>query len=753
MACAARAQLPLFATIQSQPAGRAQNGHTPWIVYSDRANNPTYQRPGLDERFKQMRFREAFYVLAERQGFLELIRYDPTLGPGPFYARRLLKNRKAAVYYGWVPKSRLLLDNRVAPTLYCAALANWSMLRDSAQMLRHDSLKLAASPDFTGATTAKVKLYDLVYIYKRSDSGQSVLLGRADWFPADSAQHHLLGWAPLVAVQSLGQGQFLEQKEQAAGFDSPPLYGPAQQVLAKQANSLERLRAFSTVAWSSTLPRLPILSGEQRVGNSAGWHLGVLTELLSEKNSVRTVNGGLLTVAQATAYRQQARRFNLVYVIEGGAEMRPFWGELVNTMQTTASRWHITPEFDPLRLGAVFYHQARSTQDSLPLTTQPRLLINQVIQHQSRQAATGRSLRQAIAQALTIFCGHEGENNVVIIVGINGDTSDRDLAAGISNSLLQATGARFLSFQVQAKAPLDLVANNFVLQSQVLLSQSAEAGSVTKQSRLVSPESLVVGPPVLLGPGPVPYNVYQLAFPKQSMVPGWVLFPAKNQYLPFSLLQSATDSLLAQMRADVQQTQDAIDHAFLAMLPLGGQFHARVSQVLTAQGEQAARGPTPALVALRQYPFYSSVYTRPLDSLAAFRQVRCVTPDTHAVIGQWLDKLAADDVEPTKPVDRQRLASFFKQLKDTRGRALADTSSLAQVVSAIVGLPVKHPLLRQLSLKTLRSPTSLSADTWQQLLAVLRAQRAAYYLVPTIPSQRFTSNGQTYYWLREDLFQ
>jgi hypothetical protein len=768
------AQLSRFAALQPQPAvqhgmpgkvadwaGASQPDHTPWVVYSDRAKNPTYQQPDLSLRFKQMQFREAFYVLDERQGFLKLVRYDPALGPG----RRLSKNRKKAVYYGWAPKSRFIVSNRVpldsakaSPTLYCAALANSRMLRDSANALRHDSLQVAASPDLTGTSIGKVKLYDLVYIYKRSDSGQSVLLGKTDWFAPDSAINQLIGWAPLAAVQSVGQGQFLEQRGKGTSIKSTKLYSSSQQALLKDSTPLLPPQAFPTVAWSSTKVRLPILEGEVLATDHPGWQLGLLNEILAGKDTVYTVNGKPLTAAQAADYGTRSRVFNIMYVVEASEEMGQFWGKLVNSMQTTISRWPITPEFEQLRVGAVFYHQA-SALPAIPLATQPKSFINRFIRHNPKESSTipseGNSLLGGVEQALGMLKSHKSENNIVIVVGINGDVTSKSQPAGMSklNKLLQATEVRFLSFQVQAKTPLDLVTNNFVLQSQLLLNQSASLGSVMKQQRLVSPELLLADAAVVLGPGSSPQNVYQLAFPKQSMVPGWVLFPAKNNQLPFNLLQATTDSLLAQMRFDVRQTQAAMEHAFLVMLPVAGRIHPQVSQTLAAQGQQLVPVPTPALVALRHYPFYSSAYTRPRDSLAAFRQVRCLTPDTYAVIGQWLDRLASDGLDPLQARDRERLASNFKQLRAASGRASADSTTLAQVLSELVGLPVRHPVLKRLRLSSLTSPNNLSAGNLQQLLTLLRMQRNAYRLVPTTPDGYFISNGQTYYWLREDLFK
>ena len=161
----------------------------------------------------------------------------------------------------------------------------------------------------------------------------------------------------------------------------------------------------------------------------------------------------------------------------------------------------------------------------------------------------------------------------------------------------------------------------------------------------------------------------------------------------------------------------------------------------------------PDLFALRGYPFYRQVYTRLVPADGAFRQWRLVTADSYEALGHWLTLLAADGLDPTHRLDRYQLAGRFRQLARYAGTAPTDSTTLAQALAQLLGLPARHPLLHALRLRQLIVPGGLPTGTWAELLYLMRERRDFYARVPTFPNGRFTSNGYPYYWLSEDLFR
>lgn len=87
-------------------APRTDLNKEPWIVFSDREKNQTFNSPGGKVKAKDVDFLDAFLVIGKKGEFLKLIKYTP----------EILKNGKLqykqAEYYGWMDRSKLLLNRQ-----------------------------------------------------------------------------------------------------------------------------------------------------------------------------------------------------------------------------------------------------------------------------------------------------------------------------------------------------------------------------------------------------------------------------------------------------------------------------------------------------------------------------------------------------------------------------------------------------------------------------------------------------------------
>src|SRR5687768_8725178 len=63
------------------PSGKA--APTAWIVFSDREDNYTTTTPGGSLVFKKLAFMQPFFVSDEKEGYLRLVKYDPSVLKGP----------------------------------------------------------------------------------------------------------------------------------------------------------------------------------------------------------------------------------------------------------------------------------------------------------------------------------------------------------------------------------------------------------------------------------------------------------------------------------------------------------------------------------------------------------------------------------------------------------------------------------------------------------------------------------------------
>jgi len=174
-------------------AGQGERMAIVWEVYSDRANNPTYHAPDGQE-YKKADFLELFFVLEERENFLHIVK-DPNLNKDTLSAQ--------AEDYGWIPRDNLLLwsnnlvtekgrINRKAMILNTVEQLKTEKEGDKPDIVRFKKAPGLGSP----LTGEESRLFQFFYIFKKSEDGQHLLLGKNSFFGATSVNSVIKGWVP-----------------------------------------------------------------------------------------------------------------------------------------------------------------------------------------------------------------------------------------------------------------------------------------------------------------------------------------------------------------------------------------------------------------------------------------------------------------------------------------------------------------------------------------------------------------------------
>ncbi|QJW91627.1 type VI secretion system protein TssR [Spirosoma taeanense] len=794
------AQLPFFLRIARQPANLVPiaisgvpkgnvgvinesinsslqpPGGLPWIVFSDRNNNNTFQSTNATTPFRKANFMDAFYVLKERKGYLKLIKYDPALPIGNKISRRVITNRKAVVYYGWAPKDHFLLTNfssrsgeQNRPQIISAVLAKPELLTNPDRYFSNDSVRLFAGPGQQVSMKERMKLYELAYLYKLSETRRQALIGRASWFPTDSIKQVLMGWMPIELVQPIGQRLFLEADTVRFPYEPVPMYRSLATAQRQKKDSTIVNRYFPAVSWNRLGAKFPITN--QLITRDSGRI--VLTNVqipLVERRRALVLNvlGKPIDPQTLDDVTERSNRFNLIYVIEGSSAMHPYWGELLNTIQFTVTQLaQDTTQTIDLRVGAVVYDGfrrqdtdrgynrttiVRGAVGSIPLTTNSTYLLNELRKDAPPSTPSAmneaKGIRLGLIKALAMFADHPGENNILVLVGINGDLQSISSGNQIVNALKQ-TECRLLSFQVHA-APGD-ISNNFVIHSRELALQIASHSSDIKKNRLVRPDMVTLTNEFNLKLGD--RNVYQLAYPERSMVPSWILFPRKNQVLPFRELYAATDSLFKQVAHESQAVLTALESTFDQLIPLSDRVNPRLSPVYASAGVALPADAVP-LMPLAAYPYLMRAYTPlALKDGPRWKYTALLPIDEYDGVAQLLQQLSGDDIDPTSFADRQRLHRQCRRVMEAVGLSPDESITLDQVLVRLLDLPVTNPLLKRIVINQISSRTEVSDALLSQVLYLLRERRDYFQRIPTFRNSRFTSNERTYYWISEDLFR
>ncbi len=753
------------ANFSSQPFGVA-----PWVVFSDRNNNNTFRNSNGTVPFRKLGFMEALYVLKERNGYLKLIKYDPALPIGNKFSRRAITDRKSVVYYGWAPKSRFLLANQSIRSadqrraqVFSAVLAQPGLLANPERYFSNDSVRLFTDPSQQTQTDPKMRLYELAYVYKLSETRRQVLIGRASWFPIDSVKKILLGWAPIEVLQTVGQRLFIEADTVNTQSPPIPLYRSLTAATQGRKDSTITSSSFSAVSWNQVGTKFPVLAQYSNPKDSQMVvQTNVLTPLLIKRQvPILNVNGQPISGQLLTNMRSRSNRYNLIYVIEGSSAMQPYWGELLNTIQFTITQLsQDTARSINLQVGAVIYNDYQKTDDNkvrgnvelTPLTANYTTLLNELKKGsplaKAQSETEAKSVRFGVGKALEQFAAHPNENNILVLVGINGDI--QSIVDGVLvPAALKKVECRMLAFQVYA-APGD-IANNFVLHSRELVLEIADKGSILKKNRLVRPD--MVTPINEFNHRLGDRNEYQLAYPKRSMVPGWVLFPRKNQSLPFKELYAITDSLFQQVANESQTVIAALESTSQSLDPLGDRVNPKLTPVYASTGLNLPPN-TSTLTRLSAYPYMTRAYTpTALKGGPRWKYIALLPLDEYDGIGRWLDQLCGDDIDPAVYFDRMKLHHRYRQTLSEVGLSSATTLTLDQLLNGFLELPVTNPLFKRITISQLNSRKQISDALLNQVLYLMRERRDYFRRIPTFRNSRFVSNGRTYYWISEDLFK
>ncbi len=160
----------------------------PWIVVSDRENNPTYKKADeTSEEMETIGFKSYFYVVDEKEEWLHIIQAR-TSG---------LKISKMNKDYGWVKKDKMLLwtsglVDEQTQIHKKAFLLN--KVQDIERILREDSKDFAKiySGPLTNKIADKKTIYEFYFVYKKEND--RYLLGKESLVSSSRVENVIVGW-------------------------------------------------------------------------------------------------------------------------------------------------------------------------------------------------------------------------------------------------------------------------------------------------------------------------------------------------------------------------------------------------------------------------------------------------------------------------------------------------------------------------------------------------------------------------------
>ncbi|WP_139314878.1 type VI secretion system protein TssR domain-containing protein [Saccharicrinis aurantiacus] len=501
-----------------------------WVVYSDRDKNYTTVSAGGKLKLKDLEYLEPLLVIGKKREYLSVIKYDPGV-----IDNGRLTNRKQVEYYGWIHKSKLLLDNQSITDLRTGlknksilSISNPHVVKNAELFFKNDSVKSYMSPGLYNVSNF-TKPNDIIYILKRATDKSKVLISRTPYILPDNIQENVLGWVSSDLIQGVGQQLFLD----------------------------DNAKASKTDIHTSSIIYKPIISRK----DSAVFKTGSLFPIIDRSdNCIFNVNGNIISYNEKAIIETELKRINVVFLIEPNKRTIEQLPALINSFQN----------MNPLFADKTFSYQFASVvtnyeSDKLCTTEVPfssnfneviANFVNLTKKNNLNPVPSERSW-EGLETCLNLIAQEKPATNLIVTFGETGRPNtwnDSAIAAKASKY-----NCRFIAYQIYSGKENEY--NNFVTQFTDLINHSSELLSKNKRELIVYSDQITKTNDFVSSSK----NTYHLDFPKRSMTQGGICFPEKGQTILLDQITSFMDSILTEVKADNIGLIESIDKAFITV--------------------------------------------------------------------------------------------------------------------------------------------------------------------------------------------
>lgn len=558
----------------------------PWIVFSDRDENYTYTAPGGSLVMKKIKFMEPFYVSKESNGFLKLIKYQPGMVQG-----RKLVNKKGAQSYGWISKDKVLMWQSAyvnpksgypqkALTIVSGRgpLTNPGVYYD-----KSDSLYVFTSPEMEHRKS-KVAINQLLYVFKKSADGKTLLIGSEGQLIPDSAAMSVYGWVPSDAVHAWGDRLYIGSVRNNYDADDS--------VAAVINQSLRFSGPGGSFAFDPlidtdqpVLRSLPVVEYPSTEDASGNLKVGIATDVYDKSNnSIINIKGGHLSYKEYLNIRKNLHKINVVFVVDGGSAMRSYFSGLTNTIQSFENVFDAYHKGNEIHYGAVVYRSqndcSKGGVSQQPLSADYRQIVRfldkeAAITSNCSAAVNSQPVFDGLHTSLNMFKNHRNETNLIVLIGSTGNPAYDNTSVSDISYEMAAADARLLAIQVYSD--YNPIYNDFVIQSRKLVSESAALLADRKKNRMVVGEGLS---------NSQQFNTslsdsisFYLDYPKNSLIQGAVIFPPKGVVKTNKAMEASLKRLMFETQTDIRTQTHSLDSVFR----LTGREHKYVTSIVMSQ--------------------------------------------------------------------------------------------------------------------------------------------------------------------------
>lgn len=764
----------------------------PWVVFSDQPDNFSYRKPTGKNEYKELLFMEPFLVIKEKGDWLKVVKYSPEI-----VKDGKLQNRKQAQYYGWINKSDLLLTQSSFTDLssglkskYLTVIADSTILAEPDKFFINDSIRTFQDLDLV-KDYGSVPLYSIVYPLKESEDEIKTLVARKSYISPDSVSSEVLGWVDNALIRNIGQQLHVDVRSIPGNRmwfkdrnDEDTLTFKKEQFLSsKELGEIAGPLSFS-----------PVVSFHKS-DTAASFRTGAFFPLVDRyANYVLNVNGASISYERFREIKEELRHINILFVLEGENEVIRQYPGIVNIIQGLQPKFCGTSDGFTYKFGAVLpdCEGNNGTGNKIGLTTDYMELLDFLSEkshcinkiHSNKSENSWTALRQAVA----MLKDYKEDTNVIVLVGETG--GNKEFADSALVNRMADYNCRLLGFQLYGGLPDRFT--NFVLQVENMIDSYAKRISVSKREKIVYADQLRK----VNEYGEVGKNIYCLDFPGKSMTQGWVVFPSKEESLPFDGLATSVDSLLKQVQYDNRLLISSLNKAFSET----GNFRNRFDSTFVHFHGLSGSSVEPIVHTLKNVSPQYFIPAQPIhipDSLSPYIDYRLLLSEAeYKNLRRFITKLAEFNVDyeyegkrnknerhkfcdcpdddvwslrretgeevqdsaqthkyaSTKGVRRGLRKLYYSNINDGKlcrqKKKIMKRYSLAEAQRLITTCPTDKSFLKAFQVIELNKKKSVSDETLDMIIEYFKYKKEK---LEKAAGQTFQSNGQTYYWISREM--
>ncbi|NDV78476.1 type VI secretion system protein TssR domain-containing protein [Dysgonomonas sp. 511] len=788
-------------------APRSELNNEPWIVYSDRTKNESFNKAGGKVKAKDVDFLDPFLVIGKKgKGeYLKLIKYTP----------EILQNGKLdykkAEYYGWMHKSKLLLYQQSVTDISSGKknktltiFADSISINEPEKFFADDSIKLYKGLEFK-IPASVLSPYSVVYQLKQSEDKSMSLIARKPYLQPDEVKNDVLGWIDNSLIKDIGTGLHVNLRTVPQAQKRFFIRKYEDITLTEDITDASRMLSDQY----KTLKYTPVSSYSTKDSLVAFRTRMVMPVFDYSNNYIFNVNGSPISYKKFKNITKGLKRINISFVFDGGDQTIAQFPQIVNALQ------NLQPLFEQQDDNYSYQFNSVMTFDESgrilrPVSTAFTNDYTQIVNYLSDKANLKDKLRPIIAprnswpalrKSVELFDKYKDANNLIVLIGDKKVTSS-GIDSVFVNRILK-NNCRIIGFQVYAGEGDDY--NNFVLEIEDMINHYADGMIKKKRDILVSPEQIKrmnyykqVGEHK---------NSYRLDFPDNSITQGALFFPQKSETLPMEILTHNVDTMIQQIRQDNSSITQYMSRAFRSV----GNNRTRFDSLFVQHyGIDTARIPQKKLIAsfVNETPgwympsrivllddsannalayrlmlseaemkelkeFVASLSEEEVDLVIEQKKAKqkrkpcnCPEDDLFAELERGEpqagnDGAATDSVNTsilpeagtyanTKKVRKHLVKVFLSPIKycklcKEKGKIL-NTLTLAEAQYRITGCPTSNQLLNSITIKELKDKKLVTDEELDNLVIYYKKMKKELD-----KAEQFESNSETYYWVDRKL--